>query len=217
MIRKRTIYYATKSPFKKEEVDRVLGSCVLKDKSGGAIDAQEAFDIRVVDVPTGEPLERDLAEMVRHKAKSAYKRLMAPCIVEHAGLILEGWAEQSYPGGLTQPMWDALGAVDFVKSMNWAGKNVIARAVVGYCDGARVSVFAGETNGQLANEPRGKREFYWDTVFCPEGAGGLTYAEIFEQQGIEAKIKLSQSAKALKEFLQFSVDNPPELYPEHSL
>jgi hypothetical protein len=32
-----------------------------------------------------EVLERDLEEIVRHKARSAYSRLLVPCIVEHAG------------------------------------------------------------------------------------------------------------------------------------
>src|SRR5215208_6017622 len=116
--------------------------------------------------------------MVRHKVRSAYSQIMAPCIVEHAGLILNGFEEASYPGGLTQPMWDALGAERFVNSVEWAGKGAIARAVVGYCDGLRIGTFVGETVGTLAPAPRGERHFYCDTVFCPADGDGRTYAEI---------------------------------------
>ena len=214
MTIKYTVYYATKSSFKQEELTAIFDSCQLVGKDQQLVKASDAFDIRPVDVRTDEPLERDLAAMVKHKAKSAFRSLLAPCIVEHAGLVLEGFENGNYPGGLTQPMWDALGAEDFVKSLDWAGKNAIARAVVGYCDGARVNVFKGETKGILTDKPRGDRRFYWDTIFCPDGGNGKTYSEIYEQQGIGEKMRLSQSAKAIKEFMQMALLNPSELYPE---
>jgi XTP/dITP diphosphohydrolase len=111
---------------------------------------------------TDEPLERDLETMVRHKVRSAYRNIMAPCIVEHAGLVLERFDSLSYPGGLTQPMWDALGAEGFVDSIRWAGTRAIARAVVGYCNGLRIRTFVGETRGTVVSKPRGSRAFYWD-------------------------------------------------------
>ena len=111
-------------------------------------------------------------------------------------------------------MWDALGAENFVKSLEWAGRDVVARAVVGYCDGASVSIFTGETKGKLSSQPRGNREFYWDTIFCPDGGDDLTYAEISEQKGIEAKMALSQSSKALKAFLQSTFLSVADLFPE---
>ena len=214
MTRKRTVYYATKSAFKREEINFILEDCVLRDHVGQPVKAADVFDINFVDVSTNEPLERDLSEMVRHKAKSAFGRLLWPCIVEHAGLILDDWSPQNFPGGLTQPMWDALGAENFVKSLEWAGRDVVARAVVGYCDGASVSIFTGETKGKLSSQPRGNREFYWDTIFCPDGGDDLTYAEISEQKGIEAKMALSQSSKALKAFLQSTFLSVADLFPE---
>jgi XTP/dITP diphosphohydrolase len=51
--------------------------------------------------------------------------------------------------------------------------------------------------------PRGDRAFYWDTVFCPDGVGGKTYAEIVgaDRSGLLAKLRISQSMCALTRFL----------------
>jgi len=212
MEKKQTILYATTNDFKREEIAQIFSSCELENISGKPVHAGEAFEVQFTDIHTDEPLERNLETMVRHKVKSAYSRLLAPCIVEHAGLILEGYEDQNFPGGLTQPMWDALGAKKFVRTLNWAGNKVVARAVVGYCDGHRIRVFSGETSGLLSEEPKGKRDFYWDPVFCPEGAAGLTYAELADQKGLQEKIKLSQSTKAIHECLQEVLLSPPKLY-----
>ena len=48
--------------------------------------------------------------MVRQEVKAAYAQLSIPCIVEHAGLIFADYKDHNYPGGLTKPMWNALGA-----------------------------------------------------------------------------------------------------------
>jgi XTP/dITP diphosphohydrolase len=80
----------------------------------------------------------------------------------------------------------------------------VARAVFGYCDGMGVDTFVGETVGSIATEPRGGRHFYWDTVFCPDEFGGKTYAEVTEDPmlGIKEKMRVSQSYRALRQFLQ---------------
>lgn len=196
------VRYATSSTFKQQEIAEILTSVQVKDQFGRPFIAGSRFEFEFPSIATDEPLERDLEKMVRYKVRSAYRQIMAPCIVEHAGMVLERFANESYPGGLTQPMWDALGAKGFVESVRWAGDRAIARAVVGYCDGLRVRTFVGETQGTLVSEPRGSRAFYWDTVFCPDGGNDLTYAEISEQNGVDQKVKLSQSTKAMTACLE---------------
>jgi XTP/dITP diphosphohydrolase len=174
----------------------------------------EIFDVDFRNVPTHEPLLCDLAEMVRFKAASAYSAVKVPCIVEHAGLILEGYEGSSFPGGLTQPMWDALGAKRFVASCLPLASRAMARAVIGYCDGLSIRMFTGEMKGTLSPNPKGKREFYWDTVFCPDGFGGQTYAEISEDPagGLLKKLSVSQSIKALIAFMEFRLGHDPVLF-----
>ena len=203
------VIYCTQSSFKREEWDQIK----LGEIKGSKID--DLFDVEYRFVQTDEPLNCDIVEMVRVKAASAYKSLMVPCIVEHAGIVLNGFENLSYPGGLTQPMWDAIGAELFVKSCTVLASGATARAVIGYCDGSNIHTFVGETKGQLSTEPRGERTFYWDTVFCPEGGNGKTYAEIVgaDGSGLPRKVALSQSRKAMEKFLKYRIDYSPALFP----
>ncbi|MEX0828109.1 MAG: non-canonical purine NTP pyrophosphatase [Haliea sp.] len=215
MRRAISIHYATSGEYKRQEASEILQSFEMPISSGSSCVAAELFSFEFQSVKTDEPLERDLETMVRHKVRSAYRKIMAPCIVEHAGLVLPPLAAANYPGGLTQPMWDALGAEGFVNSIQWAGEELIARAVVGYCDGLRIRTFVGETEGVLASSPRGGRKFYWDTVFVPKGGDGLTYAQMAEEEGgLRRKVMLSQSRKAMTAFLSYISGEKSSIFPD---
>jgi inosine/xanthosine triphosphate pyrophosphatase family protein len=207
------IVYCSWSDFKKEEWQAVRFTHSLPSAPDRKLD--EMFELQFRKVATKEPLLCDLKEMVRATALSAYQEARVPCIVEHAGLILEGHEDKSYPGGLTQPMWDALGAEAFLQSVRPMSDRAIARAVIGYCDGLTIKIFVGETPGCLSDVPRGAREFYWDTVFCPEGGHGKTYSEIVghDLSGLARKMEISQSIKALKSFMEHRILNEPALFP----
>jgi len=200
-----TIFYATRNSFKTEELKIISDDVDYVDASGASHRIGSFIEFRISDIPTDEPLEIDLVTMVHHKVKSAYRSLLAPCIVEHAGLVLDSHLSAGFPGGLTQPMWDSLSVEDFLARTGAAGEKATARSVVGYCDGMRIKTFVGETTGTLASEARGSRAFYWDVIFCPDGAGGKTYAELVDDgaNGIREKLQLSQSTKALTKFANF--------------
>lgn len=209
------VVYVTSNKFKKEENEAFLRECALPD--GRRIDDVFEFDIRPV--PIQEILNVDLAVMVSAEVVSAYSQLKVPCIVEHAGLVFSEYADRSYPGGLTKPMWDTL-RDRFVEETRSSGRRAIARAVVAYCDGKQVQTFVGERPGTIADQPRGGRQFYWDTVFMPEDSTGrtqgLTYAEIVESAdlGLAYKMReLSQSSVAMKSFLEYRLHaGEPELW-----
>jgi XTP/dITP diphosphohydrolase len=177
MTTKIKVVYSTTNKYKCAEIDETCKSTSLQMSDGTFALVGDIFEFDFRDGKPVEPLERDLEQMVKHKGISAYKNLLVPCIVEHAGLIFEDYVGENYPGGLTQPMWDALGADKFISETCGTGRRVVARAVRGYCDGLNVKCFRGETRGTLADKPRGKREFYWDTIFVPENEM-QTYAEI---------------------------------------
>lgn len=207
------LIYCSWSPYKKEEWDIAKDALELDSKPGNKLGQLFKFEFR--DVPTTEPLLCDLERMVRFKVESAYQSVRVPCIVEHAGLILEGYEVKSFPGGLTQPMWDALGAELFVASCSPLASRATARAVIGYCDGMTIETFVGETKGCLSKTPKGRRAFYWDTIFCPDGFGEKTYAEIVgdDNKGLLDKLTISQSTKALKKFMTYRLTNEPALFP----
>lgn len=217
---KRTkIVYVTSSQFKAEENKIFVANCKLSN--GTAV--KDLFEFEIRKVPISEILEVDLRVMVQAEVTKAYSQIKVPCIVEHAGLIFEDYLSESYPGGLTKPMWNTLGD-KFIQETQSAGRRAIARAVVAYCDGMRVHTFIGETKGKLANPPRGERKFYWDTVFVPDDPSGRaknkTYAEIVgdPKLGLKYKItRLSQSARAMLKFLEFlRKEGHPKLWREAS-
>jgi inosine/xanthosine triphosphate pyrophosphatase family protein len=208
-----TVVYATASSYKQEEVEIFQAKGALQD--GTPVESRVEFSLRQIEIK--ETLEVDLEVMVRAEAVAAYKSLLVPCIVEHAGLVFDHHRADGYPGGLTKPMWNTLGEA-FPSETGSAGRGAVARAVVGYCDGQHVKTFVGETHGQIADAPRGERAFYWDTIFVPDRDDGTpgseTYAEIVAVSGLETKVlSLSQSAKAMRLFLAYRLSHAPALWP----
>lgn len=210
------IVYVTGSEYKRAENAIFVEHATLSD--GQPVKEVADFEIRPVEIK--ETLEISIAKMVLAEAKSAYAALKVPCVVEHAGLVLGEYAKRSedeqYPGGLTKPMWNALGE-KFLDELQGNGRNVVAKAVVGYCDGVRMYTFTGSTPGTLANEIRGERAFYWDTVFVPDeqdDSKNETYAELVTSRGLEYKVcELSQSSRAMVKFLEwFRSEDPPSLW-----
>ena len=214
-MKKRQINYVTSSEFKMEENKLFVQNEIMSNGTRVA----DAFEFVIRSEAIKEILEVDLQVMVQAEVVNAYSRIKVPCIVEHAGLVFDNFPMQGYPGGLTKPMWDALGD-SFLKETNSAGRNVTARAVIAYCDGKSVRTFVGETTGKLTNAARGDRKFYWDTVFIPDDptgkVSGKTYAEIVQDPalGLHYKLKhFSQSAKAMREFLKFlDTNGAPDLW-----
>lgn len=208
------IVYVTGSAFKRAESEILVNQVSLSD--GVPVKEIAEFDIRPVEIK--ETLEISIATMVKAEAKSAYAALRVPCLVEHAGLVFEEYAkrpeDEQYPGGLTKPMWNAL-SESFLNEVRGEGRRVVAKAVVGYCDGAKVHTFSGETAGALADSPRGEREFYWDTVFVPDDQDepvNETYAELVASRGLDYKVReLSQSTKAIMAFLEWYREASPPL------
>jgi inosine/xanthosine triphosphate pyrophosphatase family protein len=199
------INYVTSSPYKAEENDILVKEGRLED--GTPVSNLFQFDIRKL--PISEPLEIDIQVMVQAEVTKAYSIIRVPCVVEHAGIIFDDFKDKQYPGGLTKPMWDHLGS-RFVEETHSAGRRAIARAVVAYCDGMSVQTFVGDTTGTIAPEPRGSRQFYWDSVFIPDdptgAAAGKTYAEIVDDAhlGLTYKVlNLSQSTRAMLALLEY--------------
>ena len=210
---KRKLTYVTSNQNKRQELDVLRAEWRFDD--GRGID--EVFDLDVRPTSIDERLEIDIEVMVKHEAARAYEVVRVPCIVEHAGLVFDDFSESSYPGGLTKPMWNALGP-RFLESICLRSRGATAKAVVGYCDGMTVQTFVGCSHGKVAAEPRGLRRFYWDTIFVPDDpkrqGPELTYAEIADHPDLGLRYKvvqLSQSAKAMRQCLEYIRGREPTL------
>lgn len=136
-------------------------------------------------------------KLIIDKLTKAFSSVGRPIFVEHTGLYIKELND--LPGGLTQIFWDKLQADKFCKIVSsFADKTIIAKTIIGYCDGAQIKTFRGEISGTVSNTPMGDRSFQWDCVFIPDG-----FTQTFAELGTIKKNEISMRAKALSEFKKF--------------
>lgn len=148
-------------------------------------------------VPVSRKIEelqtQDVNALVRDKLIKAFHEIGRPLFVEHTGLYLRGLND--LPAGLTQIFWDRLEARRFADLVAALGDDkVIARTVLGYCDGRQMHLFEGAIDGTVPRVPAGPEDFQWDCVFMPDG-----YKTTFAEMGTE-KDEISMRRLALDKF-----------------
>lgn len=142
-------------------------------------EAEEVLGIRLrhhaLDVLEVQSL--DLEEVVRHKARQAYERLGCPVLVEDTALELAGLG--GFPGPLIRWMLAAVGPSGIaVAARAFSDPRAVARCLACAANGSEEVLGLGEVRGLIAEKPRGRRGFGWDSIFAPDGAGGRTYGEM---------------------------------------
>ncbi|MDD4531241.1 MAG: RdgB/HAM1 family non-canonical purine NTP pyrophosphatase [Candidatus Pacebacteria bacterium] len=135
-------------------------------------------------------------EVAGYKARQAYNFLKEPVIVEDTGLCFEGL--NGLPGALIKHFVKKL-SLDKICSL--LGEDRKARAVTCICyfDGEEIKTFVGETEGDIADKPRGTNGFGWDPIFIPEGYE-KTFAELSDEEKT-SKFMRKEAIKKLKAFL----------------
>jgi len=138
----------------------------------------------------------DMEMLIKDKTLKALEMIGRPLFVEHTGLFLNYL--NGLPGGLTQVFWDNLEADRFSQLFGGSpDPKVVAKTVVGYCDGRRITLFDGQIEGKIAETPRGNRAFQWDCVFIPDG-----FEETFAEMG-NRKNEISMRRMALEKLAKF--------------
>ena len=148
-------------------------------------------------VPVSRKIEelqtQDVDALVRDKLIKAFHEIGRPLFVEHTGLYLRGLND--LPAGLTQIFWDRLEARRFADLVAALGDDkVIAKTVLGYCDGRQMHLFEGAIEGTVPRTPAGPEDFQWDCVFIPDG-----YTKTFAEMGAD-KDDISMRRIALNKF-----------------
>ena len=189
------LYFVTTNPNKAEEALEFFARPELVDLD---------IDLCVVNHDVQEIMDQNLEEVVRKKALEAYRFLKHPCVVEHGGLFFEGLP--SLPGPLGKLIWNAVGdrMCGFLRKEDT--RAAVARTIVGYCDGRRIQLYAGETQGNVAERARGEyNKANWDPIFLPEGS-----KETYGEMGREGKRATSPMNKAWTRFIaeQFPKGQP---------
>lgn len=158
--------------------------------------APEGVEVVAVSQKIEELQTEDVDRLVRDKLTKAFESIGRPLFVEHTGLYLDGL--NGLPAGLTQIFWDKLEADRFAALVKGLGDpNVVAKTVLGYCDGRQMHLFEGAIRGHVPESPAGSRKFQWDCVFVPEG-----HTQTFAEMG-DLKNTLSMRRKALDAFAEY--------------
>jgi XTP/dITP diphosphohydrolase len=172
--------------------------------SGNRFKIDETTEImkgRGIDIiPVNNKIEElqtlNVKNLVKDKLMKAFSMIGRPLFVEHTGLYIKYLND--FPSGLTQIFWDSLEADKFAKLIgNLPDTTVLARTIIGYCDGKQIHYFDGEINGNITDTPKGDRKFQWDCVFIPCGES-KTFAEMGS-----AKNDISMRKQALEKFRKF--------------
>jgi len=149
------------------------------------------LDHHALDLPEIQSL--DLEVVVRHKARSAWARLRRPVLVEDTSLELAGAG--GFPGPLVRWLLVSVGPSGIARFAHaFADTHATVRCMACACDGGEEILGLGVVHGVIAESPRGRKGFGWDSVFEPEGAGGRTYAEMSRA----AKNAISHRRRALE-------------------
>ena len=140
---------------------------------------------RVLDLPLvhravdlTEIQSTSLGEIVEHKVRQAYMVAKCPVLVED--VALEFMALGGLPGPFIKFFVEAPNGLENLCRMldGFDDRSALAACVFGYCDGHQVKLFRAELGGVIAKHPVGNGGFGWDKIFCPDGYGGKTRAEL---------------------------------------
>jgi XTP/dITP diphosphohydrolase len=154
--------------------------------------------VRCVTRSIVEVLSHDLAELVREKGITAYKKLLAPVIVEHGALYIDHL--NGLPGPMVKFFWEKLD--DKMPALIPPGASRRARVIqmVCFCDGKTLRFYKGRVDGTIATKKRGRRGIHWEPMFIPDGHS-KTLGEMDVDERLNAQA-FTQAYKALKKDLR---------------
>ncbi len=145
----------------------------------------------------------ELKEIVRDKARRAYERVRRPVLVEDTSLELAGM--RGFPGPLIRWMLVSVGPAGIARLAHaFADPRAIVRCMACAFDGHDEVFGSGVIRGMIAETPRGRRGFGWDSVFIPDGGGGRTYGEMTPAE----KNAISHRRRALEALKEALAESP---------
>lgn len=145
---------------------------------------------------------RDVETVVAHKVHQAYEIAQKPVLVDDVGLGFE--ALSGLPGPLVKFFVESPDGLEKLCRMldGFDSRRATGICAQGYYDGKVLKVFTGKIHGEIAKYPRGENGFSygWDAIFCPDGYGGRTRAELNTKEYDEV-YKQIRPFTQLREFL----------------
>lgn len=143
----------------------------------------------------------NLHEIVEHKVRQAYDVVGSPVLVEDVSLGFDTLG--GLPGPFIKFFVESEGGLENLCRMldGFDSRTATARCVFGYFDGTSTELFEGELRGVIADHPRGEGGYGWDQIFCPDGYGGKTRAELSPEEDATT-YQIIKPFQKVKEFLE---------------
>ena len=142
-----------------------------------------------------------LEEVVEHKVRQAYDIAKRPVLVEDVALSFA--ALGNLPGPFIKFFVEAPDGLEKLCRMldGFDDRRATASCVFGYYDGEQVKLFRGDLSGEIATSPCGDNGYGWDKIFCPDGYGGRTRAELNSEEDAATYAAIKPIAQ-LRDFLK---------------
>lgn len=145
----------------------------------------------------------DLATIVEHKAKEAYRQVGGPVLVEDTSLRFLSLGK--LPGPLVKWFLTELGTDGLCRLLDsYPDRSALAEVQFGLYDGRSFQAFSGAVEGSIAHTPRGSRGFGWDAIFIPSGSS-KTWAEMTDEEARKTSMRMI-ALKKLEAFLKTQSD-----------
>ncbi len=145
--------------------------------------------------------------IIEHKVRQAYSLIQKPVLVEDTSLTFT--ALGNLPGPFIKFFVDAENGLENMCRMldGFDDRTAFGSVIYGYFDGTQPHFFEGRLDGVIAQHPQGDGGYGWDKIFIPNGYGGLSRAELTQEQDIDSYNKLRDTA-GLRTFLKSIILSP---------
>jgi XTP/dITP diphosphohydrolase len=139
----------------------------------------------------------NVEEVVKDKAKRAYRKIKKPVLVEDTGFYIESL--NNFPGALIKWVLGTIGNEGVCKLLkNEKNRKVVVKTCYCLYNGRNFHVFTGVLNGSLPQAPKGASNFGWDPVFVPIG-----HNKSFAEMTSDEKNAISMRRIALEKLRNF--------------
>lgn len=123
-----------------------------------------------------------LEVVLEHKAQQAYAAVGQAVLVDDVALGFT--ALGGLPGPFIRYFVESDNGLEHLCRMldGFDTRTAQGSAALGYYDGTHFEIFTGTISGTIAEHPSGDGGYGWDAIFCPDGYGGRTRAELNETE-----------------------------------
>lgn len=108
----------------------------------------------------------DVKQVAFESAKSLFKKIKKPLIVDDTGLFIDSL--NGFPGVYSAWAYKKIGNRGILKLLEaQTSRNAFFKCCVGYADSKICKVFCGKVHGTIAEKERGTFGFGYDPIFVP--------------------------------------------------